>query len=521
MRARQLVLTLAVVAVVAPATAAANHATDNTIYDEGTTFLLSRSLAGGVPNGPSRNAAISWDQRRNKLAAFESDATDLVPGDTNAHADVFLVRRAEPIADDGGPWRIGATELVSRGLGGVPANGRSYKPSLDGDAKHLNPHCVAFISDASNLVKGDTNGVADAFVRDLRSNTTTRVSVNSHGRQANAPTLDVSLDGGCTRVAFTTAATNIALTKTSLPNLKRLVTKRPLAGVAQVYVKVLKGDPKDKGLVGETFIASALNGRPGNANSGQPYFAKTGKAVVYSSAATNLHPLDTTSTADIHMRKLDRVFKKYRVRECKRSKCRTTVRGLQTLLLTSQLVSVGPGGTGNGNSTSPSVTDDLLYVAYETLATDLSPVDTNGFSDIMRARMDSSPPKQVLASRIPAGQANGPSSDPVMTASGVAIFFTSDASNLKVLDSFGSDPNGVRDVMVGLPVIESAGVDSLDSQNHYVSGPSENPAPSTRHNYVLIESIDANIDNAIRNPGLQRNIYLRYDGPFTTEGKAE
>jgi hypothetical protein len=284
---------------------------------------------------------------------------------------------------------------------------------------------------------------------------------------------------------------------------------------------VLAGDPKDKGLEGQTFVASALNGRPGNANSGQPYLAKTGKAVVYSTAATNLHPRDRTSTADIHLRNFDRVFKKFKVKECKKGKCRTTLRGGQTLVLSSQLVSVGPGGTGNGNSTAPSVTDDLLYVAYETLATDLAPADTNGFSDIMRARMDSATPKQVLASRIPGGQSNGPSTDAVITGSGVAIFFNSDASNLKVLDKFGSDPNGVRDVMVGLPVIDSAGVDSLDSQNHYVSGPSENPAPSTRHNYVLIESADRMIDNATPNPGAQRNIYLRYDGPFTSEGKAE
>ena len=66
-----------------------------------------------------------------------------------------------------------------------------------------------------------------------------------------------------------------------------------------------------------------------------------------------------------------------------------------------------------------------------------------------------------------------------------------------------------------------SGIDSLDSQNHFVSGPSENPAPSTRHNYVLIESVDTNIDNAIPNAASQRNIYLRYDGPFSVEGKAE
>jgi hypothetical protein len=74
---------------------------------------------------------------------------------------------------------------------------------------------VAFVSDASNLVPGDTNGISDAFVRDRRTGTTRRVSVGSTGTQANgfgsfgsnsvAPA--VSADGRS--VAFASDASNL------------------------------------------------------------------------------------------------------------------------------------------------------------------------------------------------------------------------------------------------------------------------------------------------------------------------
>src|SRR4051812_27659156 len=129
-----------------PGAALAHHDDkDMTIYvPDSTTYLLSKSIAGTVPNGPSRNPAISQDQRHAKVVAFESDASDIVLGDLNSATDVFLIRRAEPYGNDGTPWHGGQTELASTGLGGQPANGRSYLPALDGDPKNLNPHCLAF-----------------------------------------------------------------------------------------------------------------------------------------------------------------------------------------------------------------------------------------------------------------------------------------------------------------------------------------------------------------------------------------
>src|SRR4051812_35812375 len=106
-----------------------------------TTFLLARSFDGHFPNGPSRNGAISHDQRVARYMAFESDASDLVQRDSNGLTDIFLVRRKPPWASNGTPWVPGSTEIVSIAPDGAPANGRSYRPAVDGDAHHKPTLC--------------------------------------------------------------------------------------------------------------------------------------------------------------------------------------------------------------------------------------------------------------------------------------------------------------------------------------------------------------------------------------------
>src|SRR4051795_12100698 len=79
--------------------------------------LISRSLGGGFPNGPSHNGVISQDRQRASLVAFDSDASNIVRGDTNGLTDVFLLSRKKPYGLKGPPWRRGKTVLASRGLG--------------------------------------------------------------------------------------------------------------------------------------------------------------------------------------------------------------------------------------------------------------------------------------------------------------------------------------------------------------------------------------------------------------------
>src|SRR5205085_1661163 len=132
-------------------------------------------------NAPSGAPAISGDERFDRVLAFQSDASDLVPGDGNGKTDVFMAANATPDVNASATWRPNALELVSHGRGGQPANGNSYSPAVDGEPgepPHA-PTCVAFVSDASNLVPGDTNGQPDVFVAKLGSGAIARASVDS------------------------------------------------------------------------------------------------------------------------------------------------------------------------------------------------------------------------------------------------------------------------------------------------------------------------------------------------------
>jgi Tol biopolymer transport system component len=460
-----------------------------------TTSLLS-SASGSFPNGPSRNAAISHDQRIARYIAYESDASNIVSGDSNGQTDIFLVRRAQPYGQDGTPWKARDTQLISRGYDGGPANGPSYKPAVDGDSHHA-PHCVAFVSAASNLVPGDTNNKPDGFVYDTRTNTITRVTVDSAGRESNGSTYDISISGHCYRVAFTSDATNLALTQTDNPSWASTRTKAADTGDRQVYVHFIGGTRHNYVFKNLTFLASAAaDGTPGNGDSTQPSIARSGKAVVFTSTATNLVPNDRTTTPDVYRRTITR---KYQRGEGAGGD------GVQTLQGDLTLVSVnGLNAAGNGPSSHPTITDDTRYVSFETDASDILSGDTNGVSDIARADLKSGAPKLSWVSWTPLGGiGNAPSGDPVISDGGEFVLFDSDASNLRPSKFVHADANGVKDVFLWNAPTRNVSLESRDPSNGYLTYPSDNPATSSRGNYVAFES----------DTPQGHEIYLRYLGP--------
>jgi hypothetical protein len=105
---------------------------------------------------------------------FSSLESDVVSGDVNGVRDVFA-RHAV----------TGDTQRVSVATDGTESNGLSELGSTS--AVSAGARRVAFVSDASNLVPGDDNGVRDAFVRDIERLTTVRISVGSQGEEGDAP----------------------------------------------------------------------------------------------------------------------------------------------------------------------------------------------------------------------------------------------------------------------------------------------------------------------------------------------
>jgi hypothetical protein len=147
-------------------------------------------------NSASGGVAISGDNRKTRLVAFHSRASNLVPRDTNGATDVFIWHR--PRGKPGVRLNRLTRRIARVSVNdiGAQGNGDSINPSLDGSLTTV-PHCVAFQSLATNLDPDDTDPGWDVYVRDLRKRRTYLVS-----RGVDAPATNPSIDGHCRRVAF-------------------------------------------------------------------------------------------------------------------------------------------------------------------------------------------------------------------------------------------------------------------------------------------------------------------------------
>jgi hypothetical protein len=297
----------------------ANNASDIFVHDRqiGTTELVSVDSNELQGNGGSLYPSISADGR---YVAFQSSATNLVPGDTNMSVDVFVRDRQN-----------GTTERVSVDSTAAQANASSYAPSISADGNF-----VAFHSLATNLVTIDTNLSSDVFVRDRSGGTTSLVSLDSSGIQANGNSYYPSISSDGRFVAFWSSASNLVPGDTN--------------GVVDVFVR-----DRQTGTTQRVSVDS--NGLQANGGSYYPSISSDGRYVAFWSIATNLVVADTNGVSDVFLR--DR-------------QVGTTERDSVT----------SAGVQGNDDSYSPAISADGRYVAFYSVATNLVPGDTNGVGDV-------------------------------------------------------------------------------------------------------------------------------------------
>ena len=225
------------------------------------TTRVSIATGGGQANGASLFPALSADGR---YVAFTSWATNLVPGDTNGKADIFVHDR-----------QTGQTTRVSVTSAGVQASGDSLVPSLSADGRF-----VTYSSSAANLVTGDTNAKSDIFVRDRLLNQTSRVSVTSAGVQASGDSLVPSLSADGRFVTYSSSAATL------------------VAGDTNNKSDVFVHDRQ----TGQTARASVrFDGSQANGDSLIPALSGDGQTIVFISTATNLITGDTNGNADVYV----------------------------------------------------------------------------------------------------------------------------------------------------------------------------------------------------------------------------
>lgn len=315
-----------------------------------------------------------------RFVAFHSGATSLVANDDNGVPDIFVRDRI-----------LGTTTRVSVDSVAVQANGASSSPSISADGRY-----VAFQSDASNLVAGDTNAKTDIFVHDRVSGATTRVSVSGSGVQANDACAGAAISANGRYVAFESRASNLVVGDSN--------------GKYDIFVHDLS--------TGATVRASAnLIGQQGDNDSLQAAISADASVVAFTSMATNLVGGDTNATWDIFVREMG---------------CGVITR-----------VSVDSAGNQvGGSSMSPALSADGRFVAFDSSAGALVPDDVGPTQDAFVH--DRSTGVTTRVSIDSAGvQGNNGSYSPTISADGRIVAFNSYASNLVAGDS-----NGVVDVFV-------------------------------------------------------------------------
>ncbi len=371
----------------------------------GTTTRVSVASDGtqGAPHSDS--PSISSDGR---YVAFQSTAGNLTSPDP-AGLDVFRHDRT-----------TGETVLVSVATGTGSSDGA--KPSVSADGRY-----VAYEGYGAGNVPDDTNGQHDIFVRDMVSNTTTRVSVPSGGGQAtggNSDSASISADGRY--VVFQSSANNLVSGDTN--------------GKQDIFIH-------DR----DSNTTTRLDGN-GLADSQTPAISGEGRYVAFHTAK-GLVPADTTGGFDMYLHD------------------RTT----GTYVLMSKAHDTGAAA---GASNRPAISSDGRYVAYDSLAFNIIPGDTNDLRDIFvfdrvngtnqRVSVDSAGNQGI------GGDIGETFTGPAISSDGVFIAFPSDRTNL-----VSGDTNGLRDVFrherrAGSVIT----LTSTPSPSSTIPGPDPTPTPS-------------------------------------------
>ena len=417
----------------------------STSSSAGTSVKTTRASVGSQEQQSPNGGIYPSISGSGRYVVFETNSANLVPGDTNAESDVFVRDR-----------KTGKTERVSVRSNGNQANSWSGYASISANGRF-----VSFTSDASNLVQGDTNNVQDLFVHDRRTRRTTRVSVNSRGRQGNDDSSESDISATGRFVLVSSTATNLVRNDLNgyedlfvhdrMTGTTRLVSVR--SNGAQANAAVGNIDPgsisadgrfitfyteasnlvkDDDNAVADVFVRDRVAGKTtrvsvssagdeANASSRDPSISGDGTLVTFTSDATNLVGADGNAERDIFVHNRNRG--------------------------TTRRISVSSADVeADGSSGYPSISADGRYVAFDTSAENLIASDTNNYIDVyVRDRKRRTTVRVSLTNA--GAEGDSESSYAFISANGRFVAFQSYASNL-----IGTDTNATTDIYVRGPL---------------------------------------------------------------------
>ncbi|MEO7454115.1 MAG: hypothetical protein ABIV13_05065 [Fimbriimonadales bacterium] len=404
----------------------------------GATSRVSVTTAGVQGNGGSWSPGF---EATGRYVVFQSQANNLVAGDANGFVDVFVKDRS-----------TGATTIESVGALGIQGNAISEAATISGQGQF-----VAFQSNASNLVAGDFNGVADCFVRDRTLGITTRISVAWNGAEADAGCFYPWISTNGRYVTFYSAATNLV--------------QGDMNGVTDIFVRDLINGTTER-------VSVSQGGAEGN---GRSEFASTsgdGRYVVFHSGADTLAANDLNGVWDVLVK--------------------------DTLTGEVHLASVTSAGIqGNGHSAGAGISETGRYVVFSTEATNLDGPDNNGVKDSFIHDLDTGVTERIS---VGAGgiEGNGESIGPVVSQDGRIIAFSSMASNL-----VASDTNGTWDVLLRDRLISATSLVSRNTNGTQGNGESHGPVVSSSGLHIAFQSLASNLISGDTNNSLDSFVHNR------------
>ena len=394
------------------------------------TIRVSVSSSGEETNGPNHDyhldhpaAPFSAD---NRYVVFQSAASNLVQGDTNGCADIFLHDMQTRI-----------TTRISLNSSGEQGNDDSITPSISANGRY-----VAFASSATNLVDGDINSNQDIFLRDLQTGTTTLISPDLPGwdyyiyKDSSNPS--ISADGRY--IAYSASLYNNLGTVTGY-----------WVYFPQVFVY-------DTQTATTTWVSVSSSGTHGNDASSEASISADGRYVAFESAATNLVVGDDNNFHDIF------------------------VHDMQTG--TTTIISVTSDGIqGNNGSFNPSISADGRYVAFESGASNLRDGDNNGYYDIFVHDRQTGAIECV--SRDSLGKFSGwGAASPSVSADGRFIAFRSYGNIAS--PRYTIEGIYVHDRLIGITTLATVPVEGIPFTEEYTWSP--DPAISADGAYVSFAS---------------------------------
>ncbi len=450
---------------VAIATAFAALAIAPTSASAQATIRASVSSAGIQGDMDSGRPAISDDAR---YLVFESQATTLVPGDTNGVEDIFVYDRM-----------TAETVRVSVSSTGDQGDADSGRPAISSDGRY-----VAFYSDASNFADGDTTifdatdcptctGRRDVFIHDRDpdangtfdegNGTTTRVSVSTAGQAGNDDSTRPTISNDGRYVGYNSDATNLIASDT---NAERDVF------VHDVLQRTTVRASQD------------ADGTGGNDKSDRPALSGDGRFIAFYSDATNLIASDTNDIRDVYVKNLE----------------------------DNSVVRIGqpPTGESDGENSRPAVSDDGRLVIFRSKATNMDATDTNAFEDIYIHDRDpddngvfdegNAVIEFISAGFATAGDAN--SSSPAISGDGRYAAFHSTAANI-----VEGDENLQNDVFVHDRQTGETTLVSVCGAGNAVDNDSERASVSQGGDFIAFVSQATNLIDADTNDA--NDVFIR------------